>query len=438
MSDAQFRLPSFTLFRNDRANRSGGGVALYIRSSLSTKVVLCSTYIQNHPEYLLMEVWLSSRQKILVGVVYNPPLSDSLSILESDLDDVMPHYNHVILLGDFNINMNVVSPKSDGFMEFCGCLGMDLLNFKDTHHNANSHSWIDHCLVSNLDFVLSSRQSSEPFLADHDLISLQYDYKVPISNRNKFWCRNWSRIDDDYLQQLCSSLDLSYLIDSESVDTMNIYLHEHIRDVVEEVAPLREINVREKPAPWINSDIKTLQRRRSRLYRIFIRSGFAFKEYVNLRKVIKTRIMKAKQNYFDQRFRDRTNAKSFWNDLRKLGLVKGSDSTVNPNIDLEELNNYFVNAAGDPLDLIDYEYLDRVVPKYHSSFTFKSINCNIVKEAIMRIASSSMGPDGCFPSAWKRSYVVPLPKVHSPTNYSDYRPISLTWMAARSFDFMAN
>lgn len=272
--------------------------------------------------------------------------------------------------------MNVVSPKSDVFMEFCGCLGMDLLNYKDTYHNANSHLWIDHCLVRNLDLVLSSRQSSEPFLADHDLISLQYDYKVLISNRKKFWCRNWSRIDGDYLQQLCSSLDLEYLIDSDSVDTMNNCLHEHIRDVVEAVAPLREINVRDKPAPWINSHIKILQRRRSRLYRIFKKSGFAFKEYVNLRKVIKNRIIEAKKNYFDQCFRDLKNAKSFWNDLRKLSLVKSSDSTVNSNIDLEELNNYFVNAAGDPLDLIDYEYFDRVVPKYHSSFAFKSLNCN--------------------------------------------------------------
>lgn len=122
----------------------------------------------------------------MVGVVYNPPLSDSLNLLESDLDDVLPYYNHVILLGSFNINMSVVSPKSDGFMEFCGCLGMDLLNYKDTHHNANSYLWIDHYLVSHLDLVSSSRQSSEPFLADQDLISLQYDYKVSICNRKTF------------------------------------------------------------------------------------------------------------------------------------------------------------------------------------------------------------------------------------------------------------
>lgn len=74
---------------------------------------------------------------------------------------------------------------------------------------------------------------------------------------------------------------------------MNSCLHEHIRDVVEAVAPLRKISVRDEPAPWINSDIKILQRRRSRLYRIFKRSGFAFKEYVNSRKVIKIRIMEA-------------------------------------------------------------------------------------------------------------------------------------------------
>lgn len=148
--------------------------------------------------------------------------------------------------------------------------------------------------------------------------------------------------------------------------------------------------------------------------------------------------------------------------MRKIGLVKSLDSTVTPDIDLEELNSYFVSAAGDPLEFIDYEYFDRVVPKYHSSFIFKSLSCYSVKETIIRIASSSMGPDGfdikmykillphilqcitdlfnfslssgCFPLTRKRSYVVLISKVSSPTNYSDYRPISLTCTLSKSLE----
>lgn len=118
MSDAQFGLPSFVLYRNDRVNRNGGGVALYIKNTLSSKCVLSSSYIQEQPEYLFLEVWHSTRQKILLGVVYNPPTSMSLNILESDLDNIMPNYKHVIILCDFDINMQTMNSKSDSFIEF--------------------------------------------------------------------------------------------------------------------------------------------------------------------------------------------------------------------------------------------------------------------------------------------------------------------------------
>ncbi|XP_057324196.1 uncharacterized protein LOC130666890 [Microplitis mediator] len=462
MSSAQFKLPSFTLFRNDRSNRIGGGVALYVHNSISSKHILSSTYLQNHPEYLFMEVWQSARQRILVGVVYNPPTSQSLDVLEADLDDVLPHYSHAILIGDFNINMINVNSKSESLLEFCRGLALNLIEYKATHHTVSCHSWIDHCLVSDLDSVLSSSQSEEPFLADHDLISLKYKYNISYSARNKFWSRNWSGVDKNFLQDTCSRLDLFDVDNANSVDEMNTCIHDHIKKVTELVAPLREMSIREKPAPWINRDIKALQRRRSKLYRIYRRSGYAFKEYTNLRKVIKSRISEAKKRYFDQRFHNCKDAKSMWNDFRKLGLIKCADSYISHDLDLNKLNNYFVTMAGSSIEHIDYEYFDSRLTTYQSAFTFKALDCSDVKKAIMRITSRSKGPDGfdikmykflapyfiqsitklfnlslstgCFPSAWKQSYVLPLPKVRSPIELRDYRPISLLCTLSKSLE----
>ncbi|CAG5100531.1 Protein of unknown function [Cotesia congregata] len=116
------------------ANKRGGGVSLYIKNSLSSRFVLSSTYMPDRPEYLFMEIWHSSRQKILIGTVYNPPASQSLELLQADLDDIMPHYVHVILLGDLNIDMNAASAnrKSNIFLELCGCLGLQLITYEST------------------------------------------------------------------------------------------------------------------------------------------------------------------------------------------------------------------------------------------------------------------------------------------------------------------
>lgn len=204
--------------------------------------------------------------------------------------------------------MNEINSKSDCLSEFCRGLGLHLIDYQATHHTANYHSWIDHCLVSDLDSVLASRQSSEPFLADHDLIPLKYDYNLSPSRKKKIWCRNWARIDDSFLKDTFSEMDLSDVVHADSVDIMNACLHNHIEDIIEKVAPLKEINVREQPAPLINHEIKTLQRRRSKLYRIYRRSGFAFKEYASMRKLIKSKISEAKKNCFCYRFKNWKNA----------------------------------------------------------------------------------------------------------------------------------
>lgn len=185
ISDAQFSLPSFKLYRNDRTNKRGGGVAIYVKCCLPSSYVLSSIYTENKTEYLLVEIWHSTRHKLLVSAVYNPPLSDCLDHLEIDLDEIMPHYKHVMILGDFNIDMNIANNESDYLLEFGCCLGLQLINYNPTYHTFASHTWIDHCLVNNLDFVLSSKQSSEPFLADHDMISIQYNYNVPNNNKRK-------------------------------------------------------------------------------------------------------------------------------------------------------------------------------------------------------------------------------------------------------------
>lgn len=190
--------------------------------------------------------------------MYNPPTSESLVLLETNLDDIMPHYTHVIVLGGFNINMQVANSKSDSLLEFCGCLGLDLVSYKSTHHTVSSHSWIDHCLVSESDLVVSSRQSSEPFLADHALISIKYDYSLPSTGRKKICRRNWARIDDNDLHQVCLGLNLSHMDCDYSVDAMNSSLHAHMENVINKVAPLKEIMIRDQPAPWINQDIKNL------------------------------------------------------------------------------------------------------------------------------------------------------------------------------------
>jgi hypothetical protein len=96
------------------------------------------------------------------------------------------------------------------------------------------------------------------------------------------------------------------------------------------------------------------------------------------------------------------------------------------------------------------------------SFSFSCIDEACVAAALVKITSNVTGLDGIplvlikilltlilpvltelfnyiltfstFPFVWKISSVVPIPKVHSPTEKSDYRPISILTVLAKAFE----
>lgn len=455
VSDQQVLLPSFTLYRNDRG-RIGGGVAIYVRNTLTSCYLMSSgNLLPKHPEYLFIEAWSPTRRKILVGAVYRPPNTGHLDMLESDLESIIPQYKNIVVLGDFNANLGVDDYKSRELRQFCDGLGLHFVPYQPTHHTSASHTWLDMCMICDPAQVISSNQSSEPFLSGHDLISIKYDYKVPKQPPRKLQYRSWNRIDETILERMCNDVDIFVMDRLDSIDLMNDYLHTSMNNILDNVAPLKSKVMKRQCAPWITNDIKELQRRRGKLYRIFKRTGFAYTEFSNIRKLIKKRIIMEKNKHLEGRVLTKNNSRSLWNDIRDLGLIKTHESNHPLNIDINELNAYLttrveMSESGNNLHL---NLPDHSTSSPESQFDFTAISSQSVKKAIMRIASNSIGPDGFsiksykimlphllhvftllfnfslstskFPESWKKSYVVPVPKKRDPTQYSDYRPISI-------------
>ncbi|XP_044588839.1 uncharacterized protein LOC123268024 [Cotesia glomerata] len=240
----------------------------------------------------------------------------------------------------------------------------------------------------------------------------------------------------------------------ETVNEMNKYLHEHLGSIIDTVAPEKTIFPRRPPAPWFTDQVKELQGRRDKLYRIYKRTGYAYKEYVGVRRLVKKRISEEKKRYFDQQLHSAKNSRDMWNDLRKLGLVKQKKNTqVAMRIDLNVLNDYFIQSSS-CRDGPDVGVQDIVLIRRNDNvFNFSELNTFTVKKSIMRITSNSVGPDkfsiksykctlsfllplitelfnkslstGVFPIEWKLSHIIPIPKKPNASDCTDYRPISL-------------
>ncbi|CAG5085054.1 Protein of unknown function [Cotesia congregata] len=403
ISDNLILLPSYTLYRHDRRLRSGGGVALYVRNELHSKYVASSLNTQDkHPEYLFIEVSASSREKLLIGVVYKPPNTGHLEDLEEELEAIIPSFN-IIMMGDFNSDLGKDCFFGDQLRRLCSCHDLHIVEYQSTHHLQDSDSWIDACIVDDLDKVLHSEQSKEPFISNHDLISITYNYRVEFRKFQSFSYRNWNRVDDRRLQDLCISADTDLNVAYDTVDDMNHFLHELLDSIINDIAPEKTINPRRPPATWFTPEIKDLQNRRDRLYRIFRRTGYAYKEYSNVRRLVKQRLTKEKKRYFDQQLSSAKNSRALWSDLRRLGLIKRKNAHQELRIDLDELNDYFIDSVNivSGSEVTTNDIILNSDSNNNDRFYFQELSMESVKKSIMRILSSSVGPDNFSIKAYK-------------------------------------
>jgi hypothetical protein len=170
-----FEVPGFSILRNDRFVRGGGGVAIYLRSHLKTKMIAQS--VRDDPiEYLFIELRVSQR-KILFGVIYNPPPSNNkIQLLGDIFSDICSRYSDIVFCGDLNINLLRNTCECKRLKSIANNFSLHILKLDPTCHSPISpeSSLIDYLIVCNRSRVLKHGQVSVPSISEHDLLYFSY------------------------------------------------------------------------------------------------------------------------------------------------------------------------------------------------------------------------------------------------------------------------
>ena len=105
--DAEITIPKYILYRSDRANRrSHGGSCAYVRSDLSSKLIL--SHSNGTCESLAIKV---NNFESIVVCMYRPPdtkhemFEESLNVVQEAIDETMkndPKCKTIIQFGDYN------------------------------------------------------------------------------------------------------------------------------------------------------------------------------------------------------------------------------------------------------------------------------------------------------------------------------------------------
>lgn len=177
--------------------------------------------------------------------------------------------------------------------------------------------------------------------------------------------------------------------------------------------------------------------------------------YRQLRNQVSIAIENVKKVYLENNFQ-LGDSKNNWKLLKELDIhTKSARITIPPQLgNAEEINMFFINSsnssAPDPDMLAFYQHN---IKQGSGDFHFHLATTDEVCSALFSIKSEAIGMDGIglsmilnccpyiipfivhlvnycietasFPSIWKSSFLLPIPKVALPTQLSELRPISI-------------
>ncbi|XP_037929648.1 uncharacterized protein LOC119664180, partial [Teleopsis dalmanni] len=202
-----FSIKGYVLYRHDRKNRKGGGVAIYCKSYLSSQLI--STSDESDIEFICVSIGCHSN-KILVSCVYNPHNRFSCDPLFDSLLSVVHKYDFIAVLGDFNYDFLVNCSKVLKLKDLLAMMGLSVINETEPTRYCNSvrPSLLDIFAVSDPNKVLLFDQIS--FISDHDLLFATLDFNPNRkSSPSSFSYRDFKSVDTIRLFDELNTVDWS-------------------------------------------------------------------------------------------------------------------------------------------------------------------------------------------------------------------------------------
>ena len=270
--DAQLTIPGYSLCRNDRSNRKGGGVLLYTLDSIPV------TSYKSYDDGICQAITcVFASSKTFISVVYRPPdaSTGSFGKVLQFLDKMWESDYDTFLIGDFNfpiIDWGTLVVIPDGSSETSRSAEMMLDFMEDYHLNqqillpTRGNITLD-LLFTNNGRLVCHVSSEETSLSDHNLVDVVLLYNPTIksvpsansANENEFRCLYFRHADFDKLNDRLWAIKWDQLRSSCSFNDFPAVLTNKIFSEYSVVIPLKK-----PPAGHPKCD-NTLRRRKAKL-----------------------------------------------------------------------------------------------------------------------------------------------------------------------------
>ena len=460
-------LPGYTLFRNDRQNRVGGGVAIYVKKPLIF-VPLASSVSDNPAgsiEYLMGKISLPSQQEIFVTSVYRPPNTPFYKNTNffTQLANFAPLFSTKLIMRDFNVDMLTTNPYSSLLNNILADLSLKLVPHGVTNISTDRGIHIDLILVDNDDTVTKFSKSPSPFINTHFLISISLPVHSCSPPMHKFTIRNIKSITHESLSAFFAAQNWTPFPELPTTNEKLTFLDSILQKALNDLAPPITINPHRHPEPWMTQELFILSKQVDQSYRRYkrVRTVRSRHCYRQLKQSFSDAVKAARVSFYKTRLGSLNCPKDIWRELRHLGLTDSTPPPKRPICTATELNHFFVSATHPTTTPPPAPLLSQIASEF-SSFSFRDISLRELHKSFSHFSSQATGPDGyslhflkrclpflenqilhlfnsslqssTFPTDWKSAFVLPLNKIPNPSGPADYRPIALLNMLPKIFE----
>ena len=475
-----YQIPGYKLIRADRTHTTKGGVGIYFRDIYQPKKIQIQ-YDNLQPEMIFAEVEIN-RCKIAVGVIYKTPLTSYTVYAEIQeiLAFITTKYSHVILLGDYNIDMLKNNRESDFFKNvILEPFSLHQMIREPTRITSATATLIDHITVTSPEHVKLTGVADFPGISDHCMVYMSYNIKKPKFKPVKITRRDFKNFDKNvFIREMDRAPWGNILTIDDSNQELNIddkvtIVENIFREHIDKHAPLKEIIVK-KPinSSWMTDEILSLMDTRDKYKNMYNRykENFFFNRYKELRNEVNHKIRRAKIDEFNKTINDKVKeSKTFHNALKKHNVVSSNKNKEDScNFSPETLNETFTannNAT------VDFEKIANTVNRINRKmkkggcFKFQEVTDRDIIDTVKTLKSNSCGVDEIsaffvklsinqsaaaiadivntsfrynkFPERWKKAVIIAIPKTELPLTPADYRPISLLSVLSKIIEKLA-